>query len=801
MEKYVCIHGHFYQPPRENPWLEEIEMQDSASPYHDWNDRINAECYAPNTASRILSSEGKISDIVNNYSKMSFNFGPTLLSWMEKYSPDTLKGIQEADKLSQERFSGHGSAMAQVYNHIIMPLASNQDKETQIKWGIKDFQKRFSRDPEGMWLAETAVDTDTLETLAENNIKFTVLAPRQVKEIKEIGDDEWLEVNEGNLNTKVAYLCELPSGKTINLFFYDGSISQSIAFGGLLESGQKLAENLIDTFENNDDSQLVHIATDGESYGHHHHNGDMAMAYCMDYIEKNYLAKITNYGEFLEKNPPLYQAKINEESSWSCSHGVERWRNDCGCNAGRAGWNQQWRKPLREALDFLRDNSLEVFEKHGSKYLKDPREARNAYIEIILDRSTENIENYFTNYAKKKLTHKEKVQALKLLEMQRNSLLMYTSCGWFFDEVSGLETVQIIQYAAKVIQYVNEFGDKKVETEFIEMLRNTPSNIHENAVYIYENYVKPVKIDLIKVGIHYAISSLFEEYHDSTTIGAYKAYKDSFNLLESGKVKLALGKIKIISDLTWEEEIFNFAVLHLGDNNISCGIQKFHNDQDWSAMENELSTVFNRGDITEVTKLINKYFEDNTYSLFHLFKDEQRKILDKIMQITYDGIEASYRQIYDNNYSIMSFYKSLNIPLPKAILASASNILESDLKKVFDSEEINIDKLENIINDMRKWSIDFDKEAIKYAAGNWIYNSLSQVNKDTANIHQLQKVEQVLALLSSLDITLKFWKAQNIYFEIAKTLNLEDEENEESETWLDSFNKVGEYLRFDTAEI
>lgn len=391
--------------------------------------------------------------------------------------------------------------------------------------------------------------------------------------------------------------------------------------------------------------------------------------------------------------------------------------------------------------------------------------------------------------------------ALKLLEMQRNALLMYTSCGWFFDEVSGLETVQIIQYAAKVIQYINEFGDKKVEAKFIEMLRNTPSNIHENAVYIYENYVKPVKIDLIKVGIHYAISSLFEEYHDSTTIGAYKAYKDSFNLLESGKIKLAIGKIKIISDLTWEEEIFNFAVLHLGDNNISCGIQKFDNDQDWLTMEDQISSSFNRGDITEVTKLMNNYFADNTYSLFHLFKDEQRKILDKIMQITYDGIEASYRQIYDNNYSIMSFYKSLNIPLPKSILASASNILESDLKKVFESEEINIDKLENIINDIRRWSIDLDKKALKYVAGNWIYNALDQVNQDTDNIHQLQKIEQVLALLSSLDITLKFWKAQNIYFEIAKSISLEDEENEESETWLDSFNKVGEYLRFDTAEI
>ena len=807
MEKYVCIHGHFYQPPRENPWLEEIEMQDSSYPYHDWNDRINAECYAPNTASRILSSEGKIVDIVNNYSKISFNFGPTLLSWMEKYSPDTLQGIQEADKLSQERFSGHGSALAQVYNHIIMPLANDRDKETQVKWGIKDFQNRFNRDPEGIWLSETAVDVKTLEVLAENNLKFTILAPRQAKEVKEISDNsEWLEVNEGNLDTKMAYLCRLPSGKTINLFFYDGSISQNIAFGGLLNSGQKLAQNLLGAFEDTEDSQLVHIATDGESYGHHHANGDMALAFCLDYIEKNNLAKITNYGQFLEKNPPVYEVNISENSSWSCSHGIERWREDCGCNAGRSGWNQQWRKPLRDALNFLRDNAVEVFEEHGAKYLKDPWQARNAYIDIVINRSKENIEDYFNRHANKDLSYQEKIITLKLLEMQKNAMLMYTSCGWFFDEVSGLETVQIIQYAAKVIQFINEFTDKEIEKEFVTMLETTPSNIHDNAVYIYDNYVKPIKLDLIRVGIHYAITSLFEEYVDSTTIGAYKAYKERFNLLESGKVKLGIGKIKIISDSTWEEENFNFVVLHLGENNISCGIRRFNNDQEFSLMEESIYLNFEHGNITEVTKLMNTYFGDNNYSLTHLFKDQQRKILDKIMEITYDSIESSYRQIYENNYSVMSFYKSLNIPLPKPILSAANNILESDLKNIFVSKEINIDKLNNLINDIKRWHISLDMKAIKYVATNWLYSSLEEITQDTDNLQKLQKIEQVLYLLSSLDINLKFWKVQNIYFDIAKNISQDIESkalkaDEESVNWLNVFNKIGEYLKFDINEI
>ncbi|MCK5503636.1 MAG: glycoside hydrolase, partial [Thermodesulfovibrionia bacterium] len=353
MDKYICIHGHFYQPPRENPWLEEIEFQDGAYPYHDWNEKITAECYAPNAASRILDSEDKIVDIINIYSKISFDFGPTLLSWLERHKPDVHEAIIEADKLSMDRFSGHGSAIAHTYNHMILPLANRRDKYTQIIWGIKDFQKRFRRFPEGMWLPEAAVDKETLEVMVSLGIKFTVLSPRQAKRIRGIKDaKKWHDVSEERIDPTMAYLCVLPSGRTISLFFYDGPISQDVSFGGLLKNGESFAKRLLSAFsEQRTHPQMVHLATDGETFGHHHRYGDMALSYALHYIESNNLARITNYSEYLEKHPPTHIVEIFENSSWSCIHGVERWKDNCGCNSGmHAGWNQAWRKPLRNAM-------------------------------------------------------------------------------------------------------------------------------------------------------------------------------------------------------------------------------------------------------------------------------------------------------------------------------------------------------------------------------------------------------------------------------------------------------------------
>jgi alpha-amylase/alpha-mannosidase (GH57 family) len=333
--KYLCIHGHFYQPPRENPWLEQVELQDSAYPYHDWNERITAECYGPNLAARILDGQQRITRIVNNYSKISYNFGPTLLSWAAEHARDVYRGIIDADKRSLKQFSGHGCALAQAYNHMIMPLANRRDKQTQIRWGVEDFVSRFGRAPEGMWLPETAVDSETLALMAEEGIGYTILAPHQAKAVRPLGGNaDWQDVTGGKIDPTRAYLFRTTGGKTIHLFFYDGPISQAVAFEKLLENGEKFATRLLGGLsDGRNEPQLAHIATDGETYGHHHRHGEMALAYALEQIESKKLARVTNYGEFLETVPTMWEAQIYERTAWSCVHGVERWRSNCGCNS------------------------------------------------------------------------------------------------------------------------------------------------------------------------------------------------------------------------------------------------------------------------------------------------------------------------------------------------------------------------------------------------------------------------------------------------------------------------------------
>jgi len=804
MERYICIHGHFYQPPRENPWLEYVELQDSAYPYHDWNERITAECYEPNTASRILDPEWMVVDIVNNYSKISFNFGPTLLSWMEKKQPEAYEAIIEADKFSRERFSGHGSAIAQAYNHMIMPLANRQDKYTQVLWGIEDFKKRFGRYPEGIWLPETACDTETLEVLAEFGIKFTILAPRQAKRARKIKSSaRWFDVSDGKIDPTTAYLCRLPSGKTISIFFYDGPISQDLAFGGLLVNGETFAQRLVSAFnESRQWNQIVHIATDGETYGHHQKFGDMALAYCLHLIESQSLANITNYAEYLAKNPPTHQVEIFDNSSWSCIHGIERWRENCGCNTGRfSGALQAWRKPLREGMDWLRDFLIPLYEERARNYLKDPWNARNEYIHVILDRNKDNVEQFFRENALRELSFEEKKDVLKLLEIQRNAMLMYTSCGWFFDEISGLETTQVMRYAARVIQLAEEIFDVSVEKEYLQFLEKAPSNIpeFENGAKVYEMFVKPSMLDMLRVGAHYSISSLFKEYPQSTQILCYQAENEFYEKTEAGKLKLVVGKTKIKSEITWDEDLFSFAVLHLGDHNVNGGIRKFIGDESFSSMHREIRESFDKGDIPEVIRLMDRHFETNNYSLWHLFKDEQRKILHQVVSPVFESVEMSFRKIYEDNYSLMNFFRSLQIPLPKPLAVTAEYVINKDLKRIFENE-LDIEKLESLIKELKKWSIEIDKAIITFVSTSWLNSFLEKIKQQPEEISYIEKVEKILSLLKSLNIEPDIWKLQKEILFIGKNISSLMKEralkgDDFANRWIEVFQALCNYLK------
>lgn len=794
MERYLCIHCHFYQPPRENPWLESVELQDSAYPYHDWNERITAECYAPNSASRILDGDGRISKIVNNYAQISFNFGPTLLSWMEANQPDVYESLLEADRASIERFSGHGNAIAQCYNHIIMPLANRRDKETQVVWGIRDFESRFGRSPEGMWLPETAVDIETLEVLAEHDIKFTVLAPNQARQTRRHGR-QWKNVEGAGIDPKLPYFCHLPSGKRIDLFFYDGPISRAVAFEKLLNSGEAFANRLIGGFTERRYPQLMHIATDGETYGHHHHHGDMALAYALSFIETNQLARITNYGEFLEKHPPTHEVEILENTSWSCAHGVERWRSDCGCNSGRAGWNQQWRQPLRNALDFLRDDIAGPFEQRGKELVHDPWLARDEYVEVINNRSQRNVDDFLAQHQSHELSADEQVELLSLLEMQRHALLMYTSCGWFFDELSGIETVQVIQYAGRAIQLAQRlFGDHR-EERFIELLAQAPTNIaeYQNGAEIYRRFVKPAMVDLLGVGAHYAISALFHGFEPHSTIYAYEVDLGDSRRLQAGRSQIVVGRADVRSRITQNAEEITFGVLHLGDNNLIAGIRTFQGEEAYQRLVKDAESAFLRADIANAVRAVDRHFEQTCYSLKSLFKDEQRRVVSTLLASVVDEAEAMYRQIHDNHAPLMSFLAEIHMPFPQVLSVTSDFVMNAALRRAFQDDPLDLGRISTLLETVRRENITLDAAGLSYALKGRINSLMQAFAAMPEDLGTLQRMNEIFSIINSLPFPVSLWKVQNLFYSLEQTLYPQMAENTDSESrlWLRQFAELG----------
>ncbi|WP_114780618.1 DUF3536 domain-containing protein [Botryobacter ruber] len=766
--KYICIHGHFYQPPRENPWLNEVELQESAAPFHDWNARISNECYARNYASRILDDQGAIVDIMNNYARISFNFGPTLLEWMQKNDPNTYQAILDADKESQERFSGHGSAVAQVYNHMIMPLANTRDKHTQVIWGMYDFMKRFGRAPEGMWLGETAANTETLEVLAEHGIKFTILSPYQANKFRKIGEKEWHNAVGARIDPRRAYQCNLPSGRSIVLFFYDGPVSQGIAFEGLLESGERFASRLESTLDiYSEEPQLMHISTDGETYGHHHQFGEMALSYALQRIEQDHTANLTVYGEFLELHPPKYEAMITENTSWSCAHGVERWRSNCGCNTGgNYGWNQEWRGPLRDAFDWLRDELAPLFEKRMKKLGADPWKTRNDYIRVVMDRSEENVRKFMQDHTRRKLTKEEQVIFLKLLEMQYHTMLMYTSCGWFFDEVTGIETVQDIFYAARAIQLAGDISGNDYEKRFVELLEKATSNVkeHQNAAVVYRKYVKPMVIDLLRVGAHYAVASLFEKDHDKLNLYSYTATSENYKLLEGGRQKLAMGKAVIRSSITWEESTITFGILHLGDHQLFGGVREFVDDAAYKTLREDLINAFKRGNVSEIIMLLDKHFESHNYSFWHLFKDEQKRILDQVLDQAMQNIERDFQQTYDNNYALMVAMNQMSIPLPRPLQVTVEYVINSKLQEELTSEEIDARLIKRLFKGAERMKVKLNTEFLDFEVTQCVNQLMKILEQNPDQTERMEQLIKLIDVLKNSPLNPDYWQAQNIAF-------------------------------------
>jgi alpha-amylase/alpha-mannosidase (GH57 family) len=726
---YITVHGHFYQPPRENPYLNAIERQDSAAPFHNWNQRIHHECYRPNAFARVMTGDGKLLKIVNNFEYFSFNIGATLLSWMEQHDPVVYQRILDGDKRSAERLNGHGNAIAQVYNHIILPLANWRDKLTQIRWGKADFRSRFGREPEGMWLAETAVDRETLEALIQEDIKFIVLAPSQAQRCRPIPNStehqsDWTEVSGAQIDPNRPYRCYLEnssgdsvadaSSRTdsdarnyIDIFFYDGPISRDMGFGDLLNSSYNFAARLGQAVRGDRrTSQLISVATDGETFGHHKHFTEMSLAFAFEAEFPNRGWVVTNYAHYLSLYPPTWEVAIKPVTAWSCAHGVDRWQEDCGC--GTAVGHGTWRKPLRQSLNWLRDRLGDIFADTGSKYFIDPWAARDAYIDLLRDslrhgiiNNDEKLKNFFHNFGR--LVDKsqaDRVDALRLLEMQRHALLMFTSCGWFFEELSRPEGVQILRYAARAIELAADVTGILLEPEFMQRLEKCPSNLElfGNGAEVYRQHVLTSKISLQQVAAHYAISSLFTNYLRSQQLYCYTIEQHDYQLQRMGSMTLAIGQIQLTSGITQESVDYEFAVLHLGGDDFHCCISPFTGRREYEQIKLKLFKALQEASAATLILAMADVFGGAYFNLHHLFAEERHRILHLLAGETLMRLDQLYAQVYRDNYGILASFRRDGVSVPPELQVAAditlNNRLMQELKRLESGESLPITELD-----------------------------------------------------------------------------------------------------------
>ena len=777
MKKYVCIHGHFYQPPRENPWLGTIERQESAYPYHDWNQRIDAECYTPNTAARVLDEAQFIVDVLNNYEYISFNFGPTLMQWLERNSPKTYEKIVAADTASVHRYGGHGNAIAQVYNHIIMPLATRKDKEIQVRWGIEDFRYHFHRDPEGMWLSETAVDIETLEVLADYGIKFTILSPYQAKRFRRLGEKDWVDVR-GGIDGRFPYLCRLPGGKSIILFFYDGPVAQDIAFGGLLNSGEAFFQRLLSIANaplifDSIDALMVNIATDGETYGHHHKFAEMGLAYALKKIMDSPELEILNYAAFVERYPPFLEVEIHENTSWSCAHGVERWRSNCGCKigAGNGSWDQQWRAPLREAVDFLRAETDRILNERLAVWVASPDELLARYVDVMLrpiDRDSWLVENVGDG-----LKQEEISEILRLLEAGKFSLFIFTSCAWFFDEISGIEPVQILTYAARCIELLESLGYEDIEDQFVRILAKAKSNIEEfgDGAWVYHNFAKVRRKSMEEIGAHFAICNLFMPKEEATSIiynywvDNEEFYRDAFN-----DYQISAGRMEVRSLVTLERRRFEYAVLYTGAHDVRCSLKGEFEDVVFDAFLSAVSDAFREHNLTELVRAMDNYLGKAYYGMDVVLTDDRQKILDFIVRDTLVHFEETFDSLFEAYQGFFQGLRSLNYSLPFGLTVVVQQVLNKRLKSLLQHRSLDDEVYSQIMAllgeiDMYGVSVEVGqiRGYLEAILGDLVERLARGVDKET-----LSSLLRLMEILNRIKIQVNLWEIQNVFIEYSK---------------------------------
>ncbi|MCA9518643.1 MAG: DUF3536 domain-containing protein, partial [Myxococcales bacterium] len=778
--------------------------------------RITAECYHPNATSRRLAGDGRVAEIVDNYARTSFNFGPTLLMWLERHAPETYARVLEADRDGAARFGGHGPAIAQAYNHLILPLATARDRRTQVRWGVADFAHRFGRAPEGMWLPETAVCLDSLEALAESDVRFTILAPHQALAVRPLdGSADWADVAGGRVDTTRPYRVRLPSGREIDVFFYDGGTARAVAFEHLLEDGGRFADRLL-AAGGGDGPRLLHIATDGETYGHHHARGDMALADAEHRVEETPGARLTVYGELLERVPPTHEVRIAEHTSWSCAHGVERWRSDCGCSGGHPGWNQGWRRPLREALDRLRDGVEEPFERVAGELFSDPWAARDAYIDVILDRAPERVDAFLAAHASRNLDDGERVRALELMELQRHLQLMYTSCGWFFDDVSGLEGQQVLRYAARACQLAEKHLSGAFEEALMADLERARSNLpeQESGRRVYERYVQPMRVDLERVAAHDVVRGLFDlevqpdlrrpivedgdagAEHD---VYCYTVAVEARDVTHVGDAIAAVGRFAVRSRVTTEAARFVYVALRFGSHNVAGGLAREADAPDLGALRAEVASLFERAAFSEVTALVTRRFEGHLLGLRAVFRDEQRRILDDVVRGAVSGVEQGLAQTFRDRLPLMHFLAHHGTPQPRALRSAAEIVLNGRLADALRRPEPVLAEVRDLVASAGRLDVPLDAASLAYVARQRVAALADDLRDADGDVAPLERLRVFIAIIAELPFAASTRAAQDRWFELkdarhAAACAAAAAGDDDARAWLDAFEALGEAL-------
>ena len=805
---FVTVHGHFYQPPRENPYLDAIERQPSAAPCHDWNERVHQECYRPNAFARILNDRGEVIRIVNNFEYLSFNIGPTLMSWMERYDVEVYQRILEADRLSCDRLNGHGNAIAQVYNHIILPLANEQDKITQVRWGIDDFRARFQRDPEGMWLAETAVDYPTLKVLVEEGIKFIILAPSQAQRCRplptpEDANPQWTEVGGGQIDPIQPYRCFIPDGNPnhdyIDIVFYDGPISRDMGFNHVMDSSQHFSSRIGRAVRGDHrEAQLISVATDGETFGHHKAGAEKALAYALTTEFNQNGWNVTNFSHYLSHHPPTWEVVLKPVTAWSCSHGVDRWQDDCGCGGGGL-WHQKWRRPLRDSLNWLRDQLIELYNERGNQLFIDPWAARNAYVRVMRDRSPSNIQAFLDEHQSHPLNDDERIDALRLLEMQRHSLFMYTSCGWFFDEISRPEGTQILRYAARAIELAGAVAGIQLEEPFMQQLSRAPSNVEQfgHGDRIYRELVIPSKITFEQVAAHYAISSLFTPPTTDQRVYCYTTHQYDYQIQRMGPLALAMGQLELTSTITQETAHLVFAVFHLGGWDFHCCITPFSGRLAYSEAKTQLVDVFNTANIARMISVMNQVLGDRAYNLQDLFAEERHRIMHLLSAGTLTRLDQLYSQVYRDNYSVLLAFHRDQLTVPQELQVAAEiaigqrvlsllQRLDQDMGDGYESDEYAdrhhtrmtvLGELDAIATESQQFQCTLRIPQAKAIMEDLILRSLWQLlhayNPETVQ-DEMYWLQTLIKVGDRLQLGIHLDRAQELYFQTLNKASLEE---------------------------